>query len=760
MKVPSRLLSLLPLCLLPLLSADEEALFQARSAHLFDQVADVYNAAGYPGTGGTDPGKFFWPKTVARMEKYGPGDALANQWVRDASTINTFHFYFPGLAATLFGWPDAPEVVNRRDLILQRIVDSTHAASIQYNIWTSEGTENHVYMCRAPGYLFAQLAVERGIAAAPGQPSPEERLAQMRAWVMETAALILRVGSAEWDSDQYAAYNAQGWIVLYDHASDPEVRDAARAVLDFYAASLALKTTQTLQSGPKQRGVPNNNGRASADYLAWLWFSENDQPPASWQGSEYLPSVLAAVSSYRPPAISLALARKELARNATYRNSKPSYLLTRPSETKEIYHIGERYTMGTAFDIHGGWSNASWAIVSWKAIIENSHGHPGVLWGNGGQKSTSHARGRNPYDQFVQHRGTLIQMTRIPNDAAAIAQAVGELIGDTVSHPAGNGWRQRFNTDFVARFGISHQNNPVKDNVRGDVTAANARRSTLFHPGLSRSVSNNIVWLQLDGTYAAVRSLRQTAPTTANNAVYDTAAMGQLAGIVVELGSVEVYGSLASFQNAILTQTALNLTHRDAPAPRILYTTLEGDVLDVTFGTSGEWVEPDFDWNYGVTEQRIGFNTEDWIQPTWPSGEGHGRRASWTVNGEAVDLSGEWPVHDGPNLRQADGILTLNNGSEAYEVDFSGPTPIFRTYTLAETAVPMVGISLAEGNIQLTFPTAHGVSYAVQWSPDLAAPSWEPLGQPIMGHGGEATFSYPLGALAGDHHFFRLAVLP
>ncbi|MCC5805194.1 MAG: hypothetical protein JJU00_02595 [Opitutales bacterium] len=751
---------LLPFLFLPLLSADEEALFQARSAHLFDHVADVYNATGYPGTGGTDPGKFFWPKTVARFEKYGPEDALANQWVRDASTINTFHFYFPGLAATLFGWPDAPEVANRTDLILQRIIDSTHPARLQYNIWTSEGTENHVYMCRAPGYLFAQLAVERGITAAPGQPTPAERLAQMRTWVMETSALILRRGSAEWDSDQYAAYNAQSWIVLFDHATDPDVRAAARAVIDFYAASLALKTTQTLQSGPKQRGVPNNNGRSSADFLAWLWFSESDQPPPTWQGSEHLPSVLAAVSAYRPPAISLALARKQLERNATYRNSKPSYLLTRPSETKEIYHIGERYTMGTAFDIHGGWSNASWAIVSWKAIVENTNGSPGVLWGNGGQKSTSHARGRNPYDQFVQHRGTLIQMTRIPTDAAHIAQEVGELIGDTVGHPTGDGWRQRFQTDFIARFGMGHENNPVKDNVRGNVTSANARRSTLFHPGLSRSVSDNIVWLQLDGTYAAVRSIRQAAPTTVGNAVSDTAALGQLAGIVVELGTEETYGSFAAFQDAVLTQTALDLNHRDAAAPRIVYTTLEGDVLDVTFSTSGEWVEPDFDWNYGVTEQRVGFNTEDWIQPSWPSGEGHGRRAVWTVNGEPVDLEGEWPVHDGPNLRQADGVLTLNDGSEAYEVDFSEDTPVFRTYTLTGDTSPEVSIFLVEGEIQLAFTSVNGTIYQVQWSPDLEAASWQDLGTPLSGDGNEIIFSHPLSGLIGDQHFFRIAVTP
>lgn len=738
--------------------AGEEDLFHGRATLLIDRVADIYNASGYPGTGGTDPGKFFWPKTVARFQKYGPDDSLANQWVRDAAVINTFHFYFPGLAATLFGWPEAPEVENRREVILRRIIDSTHPAQEQYNIWTGEGTENHVYMSRAPAYLFAQMAVDEGIEAAPGHPTPAERLAQMREWVMETSALILERGSAEWDSDQYAAYNAQGWIVLYDHARDPEVRDAARAVIDFYAASLALKTTQTLQSGPKQRGVPNNNGRASADHLAWLWFSPTAEPPVTWQGSEYLPSVLAAVSSYRPPEISVRLARKELARDAVYRNSKPSYLLTRPSESKEIYYIGERYTMGTAFDIHGGWSNASWAIVSWKAIIENRDGDPGVLWGNGGQKSTSHPRGRNPYDQFAQHRGTLIQMTRVPSEAAAIAEEVGRMIGDSTPHPAGDGWRQRFSADFVARFGAPHLNNPVKDNVRGNVNSANARRSTLFHPNLSRSVSDGIVWLQLDGTYAAVRSIRQAVPSTASNAVHDSGDIDQLAGLVVELGTVEAYGSLAEFQDAVRTQTELDLSERDAADPRIVYTTLEGDVLDVTFSTSGSWVEPDFDWNYGVTERRVGFNTEDWIQPTWPTGEGHGRRASWTVNGEPVDLDAEWPVHDGPNLRQAGGILTLNDGKEAYEVDYSGGAPVFRTFVLGESAVPAVEIAVADGIVSLTFEGVANQTYQMQWSADLETDSWENLGVPLGGIDGEIEFAHPLSGLPGSTHFFRVAL--
>ena len=214
-------------------------------------------------------------------------------------------------------------------------------------------------------------------------------------------------------------------------------------------------------------------------------------------------------------------------------------------------------------------------------------------------------------------------MTRVPTNASTIASQIASIVGDTTFNSSG--WRQLFSSDFRDRFGIFHPDNPVKDGARGNVTSSNARRTSIFHSGFTRTTGSDIVWLELDGTFVGIRSIRGKAPVTGTNVVYDSANAGQLAGLVMELGAVEEYADLAAFPSAILSSTSLDLDGRDNATPRISYTALNGDVIDVTFSTSGQWVEPDFDWNYGVTEQRVGFNTTDWIQPTWPTGEGHGR---------------------------------------------------------------------------------------------------------------------------------------
>ncbi len=744
------------------LSADYEADFAARAALLIDQVADNYTPPGtpaYPGVAGgsvPDPGKYGWPKTVARLAKYGPADANANTWISNAATINTFHFYFPGLAKTLLAWPTAPQVADKLPTYLQRLIDSTHCSTKNYNIWTGEGTENHINMSRPAGYLLATLALAKGISPSGSEPTAATRQSQMKDWVMNWSKLTLAMGTGEWDSDQYVAYSVQGFAVLYDYAADPEVKDAARAVLDFYAATLALKYTQGQLAGGKQRGVANLNGVSATDYLCWLWFAETTAAP-TWTGNEYLPALLVATSSYRPPALAVQLARRQLARGVEYRNSKPSYLMTRPSETREICYIGPRYTLASVFDPLGGWTNASWAVVTWKGVVQNSAGAAGALYGNGGQKSTSHARGRNPYDQFVQHRNVLIQMVRVPDNAGTIASTVASLVGDTAFNPLG--WKTFFNNDFVLRFGFSHPENPVKDNARGDVTHANARRSSIYYTGnFTRTTSSNIVWLELDGTYVAIRSIRGAAPVTGTNLVYDAAgSTNQLAGLVTEFGTVEDYGSLAGFQAAILTNSALDLSQRDAAAPRVVYTAANGDVINATFSTSGSWVEPDFDWDYGVTEQRVGFNTPDWIQPTWPSGEGHGRVASWTVNGLPVDLTVPWPVHAGPNLYQNGGVLKLRDGTNQYTVDFSGSLPVFSYGPQDAVAAPSIEATLDSGDVVMTFSTEPGFIYRLQKSADLSPGSWKDVGGAfVFGDGTAKAIARPAPVTPGESAFYRV----
>jgi hypothetical protein len=67
-----------------------------------------------------------------------------------------------------------------------------------------------------------------------------------------------------------------------------------------------------------------------------------------------------------------------------------------------------------------------------------------------------------------------------------------------------------------------------------------------------------------------------------------------------------------------------------------------------------------------------------YTQPDWPSGEGHGRVATWSINGEIVDLSTEWAVYEGPHFHVTDGRLILDDSlGNRYEVDFTGEVPVF-----------------------------------------------------------------------------------
>ena len=55
------------------------------------------------------------------------------------------------------------------------------------------------------------------------------------------------------------------------------------------------------------------------------------------------------------------------------------------------------------------------------------------------------------------------------------------------------------------------------------------------------------------------------------------------------------------------------------------------------------------------------------------------RMAKVTLDGEPVTLDG-WPIASGPYVRQAPGVLTVNDGREGFEVDFTGERPVYRAW--------------------------------------------------------------------------------
>ncbi len=646
----------------PEMAHEWEAGFAERRRLLIEQIAENYRPTDWH-----DRGKYSFPKALARFYLHGTEDGEGNAYIAEYAEesgrgYRFFHFPFVGMSRLMKEFPEAPALVEHRDEFLGRILtDTSH-----YNALTAEGTENHVGMSRTSGYLFATEAREiPGLAA-----TAEDWEARIKAWALDWARKIYHVGTGEWDSSVYTTYNLIGWINLHDHAHDAELRATARAVLDFYAAAIALKYTQRVYGGPESRGTTDYTRRSSAtEYLGWLWFGQAAEvdEPEFWRTSEYIQSIYAALSDYRPPAAAVALARKEFPRPATYVNTKPSYLLTRPAESVEVFHIGATYTLGSVFTPYGGWANSSYGTVNWKMVLENPGGAPGIVWGNGGMKSDRHGRGRNPFDQFAQHESVLVQMTRVPENAAAIRDEVNALIDE---------WKVAFRRDFEKRWDDDTDHNPVGRGGQGSLD--DAPRSHIFLPADAEVIERDgVVFAAYAGTWLAVRSLGNDLPRKSDGRLSDHGTPGSLAGFVLEAGDFLTHGPFLDFQRAVLDRTALDRSR--LADGRVVYTDLAGREIDVRYQTAGEWVEPDYDWNFGVTEQRVILTTDDWIQPDWPTGEGHGRLAAWSVDGVPADHAARRAVYDGPNLSLDGGVLRLRGQEATHVVDFSGTLPAFRS---------------------------------------------------------------------------------
>lgn len=695
------------------------------------------------------------------------GTASGNN-ISFSNNPGVFHFILPGLAALAGLYPDIPAwddpfhgnpALTYRQNYLRFVLQR----SDNYNAFTGEGTENHINMSRPSAWVLASEAVRIGYEAPGTTFTAAQRRDQMRAWMLAWSQRMFTVGMGEWDSGTYHAISLEGWLVAYAYAGtergwDPEVRAAARAVLDVYASILAVKQTGFMMGGAESRSGRNfsrmDNGTA---YLAWLWYGQGSgAPPGSWRDNQAGEAVYAAISDYRPPVRVIELAQRVPTVGETYHNTKPRYLLQAAAESVEVFHAAPTYTLGSANVAIGGFHASTFQVVNWKLLTRPAAGaFPDVVSGNGGFYTLNGANYRDPWTQFAQHENVLVQLTRVPADAAAIVAAVQSAYGQ---------WQASWYSDFTARWsspdwggfnGSMYNGRTIPLNFQASSgNVGNARTSYLVYPSSATpSISGDVRFLQIGQTYLAVRSVRGTAPglNSGNRTFTDIApAADQLAGLIIEVGNAVEHGTFTAFRDAVIATTALDVSKRDSEN-RVTYTNLAGDLIDVTYQVSGSWVEPDFDWDYGVrTPGGVALmHTADWRQPEWPSGDGHGRVPAMTVNGSPV-VSDETQLIDGPGLSLGAGVLQVKDGATVlYRLDYTGAAPQF------ELLLPATAVTVDGGDLTVTAATERGLRYRLEASTDLR--SWTALTELAVGTGEPLTVTRP--AAAGPE-FFRVVVMP
>ncbi len=741
----------LTLCLLALgrlamanLSPYEQG-FKNRSQRLTDRVADVYAfvAPGRDGSSGSvpDPEKYNWPAVIARFHKYCLDDSVANRRINTFQDNDPFHFTFVGMARIMGQYGNAPKMQELR----LKYLDEVWGRTDSYNAWTSEGTENHTNMCRTSGYLYAQYSLEHGTR----YPNAGQRLADMKAWIRHYAERLYTVGNGEWNSSTYTVYSVIGWLNLHDLAKDPEVRILAKTVLDYYSAEMALHYNQGFQSGAESRGSATQSLRSGTDYLCWLWFGDNplySNPSGSgfFTGNDFIQSIHAVVSDYRPNAIAIKLAQKSIG-FGTYKNARPSYLLDTPKEVKQNFHLSNNYTLGSACMPYAGFAGGSFQYISWKLVgrVDTPNTSAFMMTGAGNYWSTRGGRNRQPYDQFVQNKNVLIQLTRKPSNSKAIKAGIDAF------YPT---WDADWQRDFVQRFSASDVKlgvslRPVNQISSNALVDSNASYLSWTNTAaiVSTANQNGVLFFNVNNrTFIAVRSIRRTAIGTPVNeggnsarlAVWDFGPADTLCGFVVEAAEASAHASFTAFQTSYLSQAILV---KDLPNNRITYTGLNGETVVADFTVNGDnsFSEPIYDWGYGPTTALVIQTSPPYTQPNWNANgiAGMGRMPSWTVNGIA-DNTSNYEVFNGPNLRLINRVLVFSDGNESYQVDFSGNLPVWTTNLLETGGSAKICQSAQPFRLEASqnggFWTGAGVINNSHFDPALVAP-------------GIATLTYTIG---------------
>ena len=597
---------------------------------------------------------------MARFEKYGVNDSIANAYIEALKDNSPFHFTLVGMARLMSLYEKAPAIQKNKILLLQKVFERSDS----HNAWTSEGTENHINMARTSGYLFAQHALDYPELF----PEAAIRMQQMKDWMKYWSKRIYEVGVGEWHSGIYETYNIIGWLNVYDFAKDNDVKAIAKAVLDYYAAEIALFYSYGIPGGSEMRGSGITKSTHNAtNYLAWLWFGPTNDFPFQLRGNQYIQSMHAVTSTYHPEPIMVQLAQKELEKPAYYLNSKPSYLLANPSYVKQPFYIGRHFTLGSQVSRYGGWTGASYQIINWKLVAESDkEGVPDEISGNGLFWENYLGKTRDPWTQYMQHENVMIQLTRVPENAEEIYYEIEKTALE---------WNEQWKQDFLTRYPSDRDKNvyhkPEKVNY--------INKSFLNLPDhISCEMTDHVITGRMNKLYLAIYPVNRGMEIDKNKIqnrliLEDNAKRDDICGFVVEVFDQEEFADYDSFKSKVNSEKRLRINETV-----ITYHRLNGDQLKVSFENEGTFEEPLYDWGYGTHERHIKITSPPFHGPEWPEGKNFGRIPTFLVNNKKIDHETQWAVFEGPNLSLVGGVLELTDNESSYIVDYTGEIPVFK----------------------------------------------------------------------------------
>jgi hypothetical protein len=403
----------------------EEAAFQARSLSIREKIAtqnlDELDA-WWRRKELNDPHKYLLPVLLARLSlgnRYDSQPSWNMLLKLDKDQPDLYHF------RSIF---DIPIFFRFRDIIPKEVEASYRSMLDAPRVleWMEQGTENHMFMQRLSG-----LALMDGSGwpnALPGVAATNE------AWLRAELNKFLTIGQGEFHSSTYYGYAIGGLLNLYNFARTPQLRQLAKAALDWYAANMAVRLSWGTAGGAGSRGFDRGTWDGSElSAVAWMWWGNSPETAQRISNRYARVALLAALSDYRPPVLFRAIARKEVPLPFLLQASHPGYFSYHEGNRFwETFYVTPDYSLGTLLEPQRSYQvtgtiNAQYAI--YKLVVRDPKGVSNAVVSLGGTFHTPMATGRSPGDQYVQQGSAVIYQLRLNDqDKAAGVPARSHLV--------------------------------------------------------------------------------------------------------------------------------------------------------------------------------------------------------------------------------------------------------------------------------------------------------------------------------------------
>ncbi len=297
------------------------------------------------------------------------------------------------------------------------------------------GTENHRTMWRSAALQYAESFPAGALISGKTLPVAREEVGRM---FWDYAEKLYRIGNGEYDSSIYYPYSLRAFLNLYDFGKTEDTRNMAKSVLDYYLATYGLKVFNGTMTGAQRRGYPNSHEWNDMDEHLWAWVGGDNTPP---EPDTLLTTLHQVTSNYRPNEVITRLIRKEVELPFEAWINHPFYDMTRPGYHLEYYYQDREFSLGSVqpHDINNSGQQTTWVLA-----LRGDSGETVTI--TGGQPRWIQRGGHSPYDQFVQHRNTLIYMmdqtfpgqySHLPEPLEDYGQILGHLSYDRFTGRAG-----------------------------------------------------------------------------------------------------------------------------------------------------------------------------------------------------------------------------------------------------------------------------------------------------------------------------------